>query len=296
MGLFERGNGMIVVARQAGGTRLRFAAFLVDTFCLGVKDVIFEDVDVSEFDAMIEVIEQGAPFAEAEPAYARKLVREAVTYARSLGFEPHAAHAAAEVIFGDYSAESCDASFSFGCDGRPHYIPGPTETRAQIRRRMEHLRARLGDDGFDFTDPEDLDFGDDEYAEGYDPAEAPDPVEWLALDEGDRLALIVDYHERAAPDLTDEQIYGHAALHAVIENQAALGDELPVRGTIARLMKEGLDRHEAVHAVAAVLVDHLPDFADPERATAELQNAYKAAVDQLTVERWRREYGDPDGS
>jgi hypothetical protein len=31
-----------------------------------------------------------------------------------------------------------------------------------------------------------------------------------------------------------------------VENQAALGDEIPVRGTLERLMGEGLDRHAAI--------------------------------------------------
>src|SRR5215813_2177430 len=87
----------------------------------------------------------------------------------------------------------------------------------------------------------------------YDPLQAPDPKEWLALDEGERIALADEYHRRAGIRLPKVQI--HAAIHATVETQAALGDETPVRRTLDRLVSEGLDRHEAIHAVGSVLVD-----------------------------------------
>ena len=40
----------------------------------------------------------------------------------------------------------------------------------------------------------------------------------------------------------------HAVLHVVIENQIALGDEIP-----------GLDRHEAIHCIASVLAEFIHD-------------------------------------
>ncbi len=44
-------------------------------------------------------------------------------------------------------------------------------------------------------------------------------------------------------------------MHVVVENQIAMGDEIPVRDTLVRLMSEGLDRHDAVHAIATVLTN-----------------------------------------
>ena len=79
----------------------------------------------------------------------------------------------------------------------------------------------------------------------YDPLEAPEPEEWLAIDEAERIRLALDYHRRARVRLPNEKL--HAVLHVVIENQIALGDEIPVQHTAQRLMAEGLDRHEAIH-------------------------------------------------
>jgi hypothetical protein len=38
-----------------------------------------------------------------------------------------------------------------------------------------------------------------------------------------------------------------------VENQVALGDTFAARAVLLRLMAEGLDRHEAIHAIGSVL-------------------------------------------
>lgn len=82
----------------------------------------------------------------------------------------------------------------------------------------------------------------------------------------------------------------HASMHVIIENQVAMGDELPVRRTIERLMGEGLDRHDAVHAVGNVLAAHITATL---QAGAPNNAAFNEAVERLTAESWRAEFG-PD--
>ncbi len=48
------------------------------------------------------------------------------------------------------SADSSDESFRFGKDGKPFLIPGPSDTPARIRKRIEALRRTVGDGGFDY--------------------------------------------------------------------------------------------------------------------------------------------------
>ena len=45
----------------------------------------------------------------------------------------------------------------------------------------------------------------------YDPLEAPNPEEWLKLDEQERIDLVRDYHRRAGIQLPNEKL--HATLH-----------------------------------------------------------------------------------
>ena len=81
----------------------------------------------------------------------------------------------------------------------------------------------------------------------YDPMVAPDPEQWADLVDGERIDIIRAYHRKARISLPNAPF--HAAIHAIVETQIALGDEIPVARTVDRLMAEGLDRHDAIHAV-----------------------------------------------
>jgi hypothetical protein len=313
-GLFERGNGMMILARQQSDGQLAVAGFLLDVFCLGVKDVFFRPFEPSEFDEYMDIMGQEAPLSEVDPAYARKLLRDTVAYARSLGLEPHPDFAAVEPVFGEISAAACDVDFEFGVDGRPVYIPGQHESAKQISRRLRHLQDRLGDDGFDFAlDDDGEDDADDdetldaelalpEGAAPYDPDVAPNPEEWLARGEDERRMLVEAYHRRAGIRVPNQIL--HAAMHVIIENQIALGDEVPVRREIDRLIADGLDRHEALHAAGTALFEHLSQLmydvrvgAGPETGAESVSHeAYYAALERLTADSWRRSLEEDEDS
>ena len=123
----------------------------------------------------------------------------------------------------------------------------------------------------------------------YDPLAAPASEQWLALDESERIALVESYHRRARAVLPNRT--AHATFHAIVENQAALGDETPVRRTLARLVEEGVDRHEAIHAVAAALAEHMFDLFRAASPPSNPNASYFAALEKLTVESWRKTYG-----
>jgi hypothetical protein len=120
----------------------------------------------------------------------------------------------------------------------------------------------------------------------YDPLEAPDAEEWLALDEQERIDLVLNYHRKARIRLPNAKV--HAIVHAMVETQIALEDETPARRTAQRLMDEGLDRHEAIHAIGWVLIELMSDLMDEPESRAEPNAPYFAALDRLTVEDWRR--------
>lgn len=176
--IFETGVGMVFLSRKTGARELALSGFLVDAYCLGVKDAMFRELDEDEMDELLDEIGATAPLAPVDPPYARKLLRDAAAYAQSLGLPPHPDYTTVESLFGDVAADACDVEFEFGCEGHPLYVPGPGESATQIRRRIERLRQRLGDDGFDFGLPEEaLDAFDelDEDEPEYDPTSAPIP-------------------------------------------------------------------------------------------------------------------------
>lgn len=148
--VFEIGMGTLVLTRGGTQDHLTLGSFLIDTFCLGIKDVMFQPIEREAFEMYMERMDAGSPMVSVDPSYARKLLRDLAAWSQSIGFAPHRDFAAVEPIFGDVSADAGDAVFRFGCDGKPRYIPGPSDTPPLIQRRIAQLQKYLGEDGFDF--------------------------------------------------------------------------------------------------------------------------------------------------
>ena len=122
----------------------------------------------------------------------------------------------------------------------------------------------------------------------YDPLHAPDPDAWLSMDESERIALVSAHHRQAGEELPNQQL--HAVLHAIVENQIAAGDEEPTLATLDRLVGEGLDRHEAIHAIGGVLVGFLQDLVGDDVATANSNEKYYQQLEKLTAAEWLKSF------
>lgn len=120
----------------------------------------------------------------------------------------------------------------------------------------------------------------------YDPERHIDANAWLALDESERTRLIVRYHRREHILLPNET--AHAAIHVIVENQVALGEAFPVEGVLLRLMHEGLDRHEAVHAIGSVLSETFFSAMSAENVNVDLNAEYVEKLRKLSAESWRK--------
>ena len=127
----------------------------------------------------------------------------------------------------------------------------------------------------------------------YNPLVEPDYERWLEADEMERIHAVRSYHKRTRSKLPNEQI--HATIHVTVENQIALGDEIPVAETMERLMAEGLDRHDALHAVGSLLAGHIWQIMkDPGAQPSDPNEAYFEELRELTAQKWYDEYGEPE--
>jgi len=122
--------------------------------------------------------------------------------------------------------------------------------------------------------------------ERYDPEMEPVGAVWLEIDEGERLLLVEEYHRDARIALPKRARRLHACMHVVVENQLALNDEPGVRA-LARLMKEGLSTHDAVHAIGSVVAENIHDLLKQEDSPDIVRVRYYAAVERLTAATWR---------
>lgn len=122
----------------------------------------------------------------------------------------------------------------------------------------------------------------------YDPEKTPNPKKWLALDEPQRLDLVSAYHQRTRVKLPNAQI--HAAIHVVVENQLAQGFDF-AKDALDRLRADGLDRHEAIHAIGSVLIGHVWGLMREGGKTPDPNGPYVQALQALTASSWRKEFG-----
>ena len=122
----------------------------------------------------------------------------------------------------------------------------------------------------------------------YDPNRPVVAEEWSQLDEGEQIELVAEHHRRARIRLPNLRL--HAGLHVTVENQVLLGDETPIAAALQRRMGEGLDRHDAIHAIASVLSVVMYDAVTGKEA-GDLKAAYYNEVAGLTAEGWWSQAG-----
>ena len=113
----------------------------------------------------------------------------------------------------------------------------------------------------------------------YDPFVKPDERSWLALSEAQRIDHVLDYHRRS--QMVSPSARLHAALHVTVENQLAEQQAAPV-AALERLMASGIDRHEAIHAIASVAAAQMQRVVRERRPFD--QAAYEQDLLALTTE------------
>ena len=149
--LWEQGMGMVLLSRELRNGQVAFANFLVDAYCLGVKDVHAEIRSKPSYRDDIRgwLLERGS-YQAVSPSHLRKLVESAVEYALDLGFSPHKDYRIGKELFGNIDASACDTEFEFGRDGKPCFIAGPNDTPERSLRIVNILNERGGPDNFHY--------------------------------------------------------------------------------------------------------------------------------------------------
>ncbi|MBW4513201.1 MAG: sigma-70 region 4 domain-containing protein, partial [Scytonematopsis contorta HA4267-MV1] len=102
------GLGLVVIAREGKYNELSICSYLLDLWCLGVKDSIaprkinrlkFKEFVEKSFDAFPE------PPQEITISVAQGMIYSALEYADKLGFQPHRDFAESRLHLGDWNGE-----------------------------------------------------------------------------------------------------------------------------------------------------------------------------------------------
>jgi len=145
----EGGLVTILLSRRQPDDNLIFAVYLVDIFCLGLKNT-FCNADYSLLDYKRELISKvyntETPVS-CPPPLAHHLIYGSIEYAKQLGFKPNKDFKMSQYVLEELdNIEPCEG-IEFGKDGKPLYISGPDDNADQILMQLE---AKVGRGNFDF--------------------------------------------------------------------------------------------------------------------------------------------------
>lgn len=144
---------VIVVREHHDSDRLVIASFMCDIFCLGVKDVLFEQ-NATEGRLDFILYSQPQDMVEIDYKEAREIILGAVRYADNLGFTPNSGYEKAKYAI-EYDMPFRYNDKHFGQDGKPFYYTGPNDNYIEI---FETLEKYAGKGNFTYEIDERVDF------------------------------------------------------------------------------------------------------------------------------------------
>lgn len=137
---------VIVVARTTGYSRYEVCTYLVDHWCLGLKNTMgikkFNDIKYREFLEL--VYEEFEGYKEITLEQAQAIILGSIEYARGLGLQPHRDFAQTQSHLGQLEKP---IQLKFGRNGKPFYFSGPYDNTSLI---LKALRENVGEGNFDY--------------------------------------------------------------------------------------------------------------------------------------------------
>ncbi len=135
----EGGLAVVVIARRQPNGNLVFGNYLVDYYCLGVKDTYFNaDIPRSEFqnDALPTMYRAAGKPIKISPDLAHEIIYGSIEYAKQFDFRPHRDFAQSQPILDPPDAHPRTGKVKFGKDGKPFFISGPHDNVDAIMRQL----------------------------------------------------------------------------------------------------------------------------------------------------------------
>jgi hypothetical protein len=142
--LWEVGIGYLVIARQEAEGRLIFGVYLVDVYCLGVKNAFWHAGTNGDFKDLIRKMEVTQTMSPISPACLVKIVKGSVDFALSFGLRPHPDYRHAAMLLEGIDPATCSQEYTFGRDGKPFYIQGPNESPEAVSAILGRIHAADG--------------------------------------------------------------------------------------------------------------------------------------------------------
>jgi hypothetical protein len=157
----------IVVARKHATGNMTFGIYLVDTFCLGLKNSnpVFNKLEYEYEDLLDKIFDPHIAGKEAiDYALAHNIIYGAIAYAEDLGFKPQKDWALSQMILEDDTEDIELIEVEFGKDGKPLFMNGPYDN---VQKVLNTLKQSVGEGNYHYLiqieDPADFGLKADDF-------------------------------------------------------------------------------------------------------------------------------------
>ncbi|TSA30439.1 MAG: hypothetical protein D4R67_00475 [Bacteroidetes bacterium] len=176
----DSGFAMIIVTRQHINGNITHGAYMVDLYCLGVKDSFWNfNQHPQEFRELLEKQQRANDFGlrirTVDYQVAHNIIYGAIEFAEEFGFYPHKSFEVTRYILEEDTDHIQLMDIEFGFKGKPLYISSP-ENPGEKNRVFAHLEKRLGTGNYHFiTEVEADEFFEREEEDKSDAVDYHDP-------------------------------------------------------------------------------------------------------------------------
>ncbi|ABK43759.1 hypothetical protein Mmc1_1248 [Magnetococcus marinus MC-1] len=148
--LFDRGIGNLILSRKVATGEFAFGCYLIDIWCLGVKNCFCNIIPAFQYDEFIKQARDRENIIPIHPTCLSKIVNSSVEYAHSLGFKPHPDFKLAKIVLNGIDPLLCPSEYELGRDGKPFYMSGPNDSEAFSKKVVKQLDKVCGEGNYDF--------------------------------------------------------------------------------------------------------------------------------------------------
>jgi len=135
----DSGLAQVIVARQQPNGKICCGVYLVDIYCLGLKNTFVRiNLSLERYqEDVYDRISNTQPLEECPIELAHQMVYEGIDYAAQFGFKPQYDWKDSQYMLRPRGELEEPYKLTFGKDGKPFFVAGPHDNAKQIMKQLD---------------------------------------------------------------------------------------------------------------------------------------------------------------
>jgi hypothetical protein len=147
----ETGMAVVVISKKMPSGKLIVGSYLLDAYCLGLKDALFKfALDDIGYAGFLEELNQRYSMAKCDLNFAHNLIYGAIDFAEDAGFAPNKDFKIMEHLLNPDLIDAGIDELEFGKNGKPLYVAGPYD---DVNRIISILEKNVGTGNYEYISP-----------------------------------------------------------------------------------------------------------------------------------------------